>query len=128
MWNGHDYDPSSIGWRLRALRLRHGKTLLELAQTASLDISYLSRLERNALQNAKAKPDTINRVLEALEASRHERDAVFHAELEPLSEDEIACRVEEVASRLEDSPEPAVLGDEHWYMWYYNRAARAARL
>src|SRR6478736_409193 len=73
-------DSPNIGRRLRILRLRCDKTLVELATLAGLDVSYLSRLERDALQNAKPKPDTINRVLEALQASPQEREAVYHVE------------------------------------------------
>jgi transcriptional regulator with XRE-family HTH domain len=120
------YDPSNLGWRLRVLRLRHSKTLLDLAQKANLDISYLSRLERDALQHAKPKPDTINKVLDALGASTQERDAVYHIEHAPLEEAEVARRVTELAEIEEENPEPVVLADEHWYVWYHNRAARAA--
>src|SRR6476620_5244216 len=62
--NTHD-----IGWRLRTLRIRYGLSLSDVAQRSNLDISYISRLERDALANAKPKPDTINRVLEAIGAS-----------------------------------------------------------
>jgi len=120
------YDPSNLGWRLRVLRLRHSKTLLDLAQKANLDISYLSRLERDALQHAKPKPDTINKVLDALGATTQERDAVYHIEHAPLEESEVARRVSELAEIEEENPEPVLLADEHWYVWYHNRAARAA--
>src|SRR5437868_15071107 len=78
-------DPNNIGWRLRTLRLRRDLTLVELAGTAGLDVSYLSRLERDALQNAKPKPDTINRVLDALQATPDEREAMYHIEPPPLT-------------------------------------------
>ncbi len=119
-------DQSSIGWRLRALRLRREMTLVELANLAGLDVSYLSRLERDAIQNAKPKPDTINRVLEALHAMPQERDAVYHVERSPLTREEIVNQVLDLAALEEENPEPLLLRDEHWCVWYYNRSARAA--
>lgn len=118
-------DPHNVGWRLRTLRLRREMTLVELAALAGLDVSYLSRLERDALQNAKPKPDTINRVLDALQATPQEREAIYHIEHHPPTSEEIAAQVLEIAA-LEDDPEPVLLRDEHWFVWYYNRAARAA--
>jgi transcriptional regulator with XRE-family HTH domain len=116
---------NNIGSRLRTLRLRRDTTLVELAERAGLDVSYLSRLERDALQNAKPKPDTINRVLDALQATPQEREAVYHIEHTPLTREEIAAQVMEIAC-LEEDPEPLLLRDEHWCVWYYNRSARAA--
>src|SRR6476659_5236088 len=115
-------DSTSIGWRLRVLRARRGLALVELAKQTGLDISYLSRLERDALPNAKPKPDTINKVLEGLEASQHEREAVYHIERPPLTSAEIEAQVRSVASQAEQSPEPLVLWDERWFAWYYNCA------
>lgn len=114
----------SIGWRLRTLRLRRGITLVDLAQGSGLDVSYLSRLERDALQNAKPKPDTIKKVLNALGATPHEVEAVYHVERPQLAPDEIREQISALQS-LEDDPHPCALRDEHWYAWYYNRAARA---
>src|SRR5438105_3254592 len=95
-------DSNSVGWRLRTLRLRRDLTLVDLANLAGLDISYLSRLERDALQNAKPKPDTINRVLDALQATSHEREAVYHVERPPLTPDEIVAQVFDLFSIEED--------------------------
>lgn len=119
-------EPQSIGGRLRIMRLRQSMTLVELATKANLDVSYLSRLERDVLQNAKPKPDTINRVLDALQATPQEREAVYHVERAPLTPQEIISQVLELASSYEDDPEPLVLRDEHWCVWYYNHSARAA--
>jgi transcriptional regulator with XRE-family HTH domain len=118
-------EPQNVGRRVRALRLRRELTLVELAALSNLDVSYLSRLERDAIQNAKPKPDTINRVLDALQATQQERDAVYHIERPALTRREITLQVLEIAS-LDEDPEPLLLRDEHWYVWYYNRAARAA--
>src|SRR6476619_7150527 len=118
-------DAHNLGWRLRVLRTRRALTLVELAQRAGLDVSYLSRLERDALQNAKPKPDTINKVLDALQATNAEMEAIYHVERPPLTPDEIRAQIEALSS-LEDAPEPVALRDEHWYVWYYNRASRAA--
>src|SRR5437764_7606224 len=119
-------DSTNLGWRLRVLRNRHDLTLVELAKLTGLDISYLSRLERDSLPNAKPKPDTINKVLDGLGATREEREAVYHIERPPLSGEEITAQVLSIASQEEQSPEPLVLRDEHWFAWYYNCAARAA--
>lgn len=116
---------SNLGWRLRTLRLRHNLTLVEVARLAGLDVSYLSRLERDALQNAKPKPDTVSRVLDALKSSLQEREAVYHIERPPLSQQEISAAIRAVSADLEESSEPYVVGDEHWFIHYYNRAARA---
>jgi transcriptional regulator with XRE-family HTH domain len=111
---------------LRTLRLRRGFSLAEIASLAGLDISYLSRLERDALQNAKPKPETINRVLDALAATLAERDAVYHVEYPPLGTPEIEVEAAAVAREAEDDAEPVELIDEQWYVWYNNRSARAA--
>jgi transcriptional regulator with XRE-family HTH domain len=115
----------NLGWRLRTLRLRSGKTLVDVATHAGLDVSYLSRLERDALQNAKPKPDTVNRVLNALGATLEEREAVYHLERPLLTQAEIEEAIGAVRSQIEDLFEPTALADEHWYIWYYNRSARA---
>src|SRR4051812_31999532 len=93
----------NVGWRLRVLRSRRRLTLVEVARAADLDVSYLSRLERDALQNAKPKPDTISRVLDALGASLHEREAVYHRERPVITRAEIEAIVREVGPRIEDS-------------------------
>jgi hypothetical protein len=82
-------------------------------------------LERDALQNAKPKRDTVSRVLDALGAELQEREAVYHIERPPLSPSEISAAVKLVAADLEESPEPSVVADEYWFLHYYNRAARA---
>src|SRR4051794_34529334 len=98
-------DSHNLGWRLRTLRLRRNMTLVELAALSNLDVSYLSRLERDALQNAKPKHDTINRVLDALQATPQEREALYHIEHPPLTRREITLQVLEITSFDED-PEP----------------------
>ena len=121
-------DPHNLGRRLRTLRLRRGLSLAEVGNLANLDISYLSRLERDALRNATPKPETINRVLDALHASIQERDAVYHLERPPLRASEIVPQIHSVAGSVEDDEEPVALIDELWFVWYYNRSARAAGL
>ncbi len=108
------------------MRLRREMNLVELANLAGLDISYLSRLERDVLQNAKPKPDTINRVLDALRATPQEREAVYHVERPPLTPEDIITQVLDLFSTEEEAPQPLLLRDEHWCVWYYNHSARAA--
>jgi transcriptional regulator with XRE-family HTH domain len=116
----------NIGWRVRTLRLRHGLSLVDVAARANLDISYISRLERDALQNAKPKPDTIDRLLDAINATPEERDAVYHIEHLPVTRSATAAQVREVAAKIEDDTEPMELIDDRWFVRYLNRAARAA--
>jgi transcriptional regulator with XRE-family HTH domain len=99
--NGTDLvdDTTSMGWRLRMLRTRRGLALVELAKATGLDISYLSRLERDALPNAKPKPDTINKVLDGLGASQSEREAVYHVERPQLTGEEIEAQVRRIAAQ-----------------------------
>lgn len=92
----------NIGWRVRTLRLRHGLSLVDVAARANLDISYISRLERDALQNAKPKPDTIDRLLDAINATPEERDAVYHIEHLPVTPRATAAQVREVAAKIEE--------------------------
>lgn len=114
-----------MGWRLRTLRQRHNLTLVEVARLAGLDVSYLSRLERDALQNAKPKPDTISRVLDALGATIEESEAVCHIERPPLTSAQIEEAIGEIAREEDASPDALLLADEHWYIHYYNATARA---
>src|SRR5919202_25017 len=119
-------DPHSLGWRLRALRLRSDMTLTELAKSSGLEISYLSRLERDVLQNAKPKPETVDRILDAMRARLEEREAVYHLEHPPLDKAEIDAQTQIVFEQEETDPEPVILRDEHWNACYFNLAARAA--
>jgi transcriptional regulator with XRE-family HTH domain len=115
-----------LGWRVRTLRLRHGLSLVEVADRAGVDMSYISRLERDALQNAKPKPDTIDKVLAGMNAAPEERDAVYHIEQAPLPRRIIDEQVRRVAGLAENSPDPVELADDRWFIHYYNRAARSA--
>src|ERR671935_2147853 len=119
-------DSHSLGWRLRVLRLRREMTLTELAKLSGLEIAYLSRLERDVLQNAKPKPDTVDRILDALGATLEEREAVYHMEHPPLDQSEIDAQIQIVFKQEETLPEPVVLRDEHWNACYLNLSGRAA--
>jgi transcriptional regulator with XRE-family HTH domain len=121
----HVAAPEELGWRLRALRLGRGITLVELAKRAALDASYLSRLERWTFPKAKPKTDTVYRVLHALGADAEECDAVFHIERPVLTREEIDEQVRRTALEHELSAVPVTLADEHWTFCYYNAAARA---
>src|SRR4051794_7570105 len=110
---------AGLGWRLRVLRARRELALIELAKLTGLDISYLSRLERDALPNAKPKPETVSKVLDGLDATQDEREAVYHIERPPLAPEEIEARVREIAAREEENSQPLVLRDDRWYSWYF---------
>jgi transcriptional regulator with XRE-family HTH domain len=118
--------PEEVGWRVRQLRLRYGLSLARLAERMQIDMSYLSRIERDALPRAKVKPSSIEHILEAIGVTQAESDAVFHLERPAPDLSATTAQVREVALHLEDSPEPVELRDERWFVWYYNRAARAA--
>jgi len=119
-------DTHKLGWRVRTLRQRHGLSLGEVAEKAGVDMSYISRLERDALQNAKPKPETIDKVLTAINTTAAERDAVYHIEQAPLTAREVEEQVWHVAALAENSPDPLELSDDRWFIHYYNRAARSA--
>src|SRR5919197_4354592 len=107
-------DQHNLGGRLRVLRLRRQMKLTELAKLSGLEIAYLSRLERDVLQNAKPKPETVDRILDALGATLEEREAVYHIEHPPLDKSEIDAQVQVVFEQHETAPEPVELRDEHW--------------
>src|SRR4051812_48338116 len=107
-------DSHGLGWRLRALRLRREMTLAELARQSGLEISYLSRLERDVLQNAKPKPETVDRILDAVGARLPEREAVYHMEHPAMEKAEVDTQVQIVFDQQETFPEPVILRDEHW--------------
>jgi transcriptional regulator with XRE-family HTH domain len=115
---------ADLGWRIKQLRLRRGLQQKALAQLASVDAAFLNRLERGGPRRSKPKPETIYRLLDALQATPAEREAVFHIEVPPLSDDEIEAFVAEIAVELELSPEPAVLVDDRWYRRYINKVGR----
>ncbi|MDQ3706266.1 MAG: helix-turn-helix domain-containing protein [Chloroflexota bacterium] len=117
-------DTTDAGWRIKQLRLRRGLQQKALAQLANVDAAFLNRLERGGSRRSKPKPETIYRLLEALQATPAEREAVFHMEVPPPSDEEIEAFVAEIASELELSPEPSVLVDNRWYRRYINRVGR----
>ena len=97
-----------------------------MARRAGIDPSYLSRLERGVTGIAKPKPETIRRILDAMDATADERASVYHVEEPPLSPEEIANWVGRVAQREEHSPQPVSLFDDRWFRLYQNHGARAA--
>ncbi|MBF6613997.1 MAG: helix-turn-helix transcriptional regulator [Chloroflexi bacterium] len=113
-----------VGWRVKQLRLRRKLTQTDVARLSGLDVAYVSRIESGAVR-FQPKPGTVARILDALNATHIERDAVFHTEAPPLSRADVAKRVEQVAAHQENSPIPATLLDERWFRWYQNRASRA---
>jgi transcriptional regulator with XRE-family HTH domain len=119
-------DNANIGWRIKQLRLSRGLQQRALARQASIDPSYLSRLERGVIQKARPKPQTIKRILDALGATPDERASVYHVEEAPMPAEEIEYWVKWVAEHEEDSPYPTSLFDDRWFRCYLNRSARAA--
>ena len=117
-------EPTDPGWRIKQLRLRRGLQQKELARLANVDAAFLNRLERGGSRRSKPKPETIHRLLDALQATPTEREAVFHVEVPPLSDEEIAAFVAEVGPELELLPGPAVLVDDRWFRRYINGIGR----
>ena len=107
------------------MRLRRGLRQNELAEMAGLDPGYLNRLENGITRKAKPKPETVNKILSALNATSEERSAVFHAEPPPLAANEIATIVDDIRAVYEDHPLPVTLIDYHWVRWYHNRTMRS---
>ncbi len=91
---------------------------------ARLDAGYLNRLENGATRKAKPKPETVNKILDALSATSDERSAVFHSESPSPTPDEIEAIVCEIRATYEEDPLPVTLLDYHWVRWYHNRTMR----
>ncbi len=117
-------DTTDVGWRLQQLRIRRGLQQKEFARLAGVDAGFLNRLERGSSRRSHPKPNTVNKLLDALGATQAEREAVFHAEVPVLTAEEISAQVAEFMLYAEDNSNPMVLIDEHWYRWYMNRMAR----
>ncbi|MEA2575614.1 MAG: Helix-turn-helix domain [Chloroflexia bacterium] len=115
---------TDLGWRIKQLRLRRGLQQKALARLANVDAAFLNRLERGGAGRSKPKPETVYRLLDALQATPAEREAVFRVEVPPLSDEEMQSKVAEIAVELEVSPYPTILVDDRWYRRYMNGLAR----
>lgn len=115
---------TNLGWRIQQLRLRRGLQQKTLARLANVDAAFLNRMERGRSSRSRPKPETIHRLLDALDATPAEREAVFHVEVPPLSEGEIQSCVSEIEADYERAPEPMVLVDDRWNRWYINELGR----
>lgn len=115
---------TDVGWRLKQLRLRRGLQQKELARLAGIDGAFLNRLEHGSQQRSRPKTDTVNRLLNALDATPAECVAVFHAEPPALTPVQIEAQRAEFSQHEEDDSSPMMLIDEHWYRWSMSRMAR----
>ncbi|HEX8221240.1 MAG TPA: helix-turn-helix domain-containing protein [Chloroflexia bacterium] len=120
----HRPNTTALGWRIQQLRVRRGLQQKALARLANVDAAFLNRMERGRSSRSRPKPETIHRLLEAMDASPDERAAVFHVEAPPPSEEEIQTCVAEIATTYEHAPEPVVLIDDRWNRWYINGIGR----
>jgi transcriptional regulator with XRE-family HTH domain len=117
-------DTTDLGWRIQQLRMRRGLQQKALARLANVDAAFLNRMERGRSRRSKPKPETIHRLLNALDATPAEREAVFHVELLPPSAEEVRACVAEIQVEYEHAPEPVVLVDDRWNRWYINTLGR----
>ncbi|HVG00621.1 MAG TPA: helix-turn-helix domain-containing protein [Chloroflexia bacterium] len=115
---------TDLGWRIQQLRIRRGLQQKTLARLANVDAAFLNRMERGRSSHSRPKPETIHRLLDALDATSAEREAVFHVEVPPLSDEEIQSCVAEIKSTYEHAHEPMVLVDGRWNRWYINEVGR----
>ncbi|MDQ3929783.1 MAG: helix-turn-helix domain-containing protein, partial [Chloroflexota bacterium] len=125
-WHDTNSRPNTtdLGWRVKQLRLRRGLQQKALARLANVDAGFLNRLERGGTGRSKPKSETIYRLLDALQATAAEREAVFHVEVPTLPEEQVREFVAEIAAEYELSPDPVVLLDDRWFRRYINRAGR----
>jgi transcriptional regulator with XRE-family HTH domain len=117
-------DTTDLGWRIQQLRVRRGLQQKALARLANVDAAFLNRMERGRSRRSKPKPETIHRLLDAMQATPAEREAVFHVEVPPPSDEEIRACVAEIEAAYELAPEPIVLVDDRWNRWYINTLGR----
>ena len=117
-------DTTELGWRIKQLRLRRGLQQKVLAHLAKSDAAFLNRLEHGGSTRSRPKPETIHRLLDALQATPSERGAVFHVEVPSLTDEEMAAQVAEIAAEIELAPEPITLVDDRWYRRHINRIGR----
>lgn len=113
-----------MGWRIQQLRKRRGLQQKALARLAKVDAAFLNRLERGVSRRSRPKPETVRRLLDALQATNAEREAVFHIEAPPLAHEEMEAQVAEIAGDIELAPDPMVLVDDRWFRRYINRMGR----
>ncbi len=118
--------PEEIGKRLKELRLRRGCQQSAIARKAGVDAGSLSRMERGIMQTSRPKPDTIDRLLDALEVTDGERQAVFHVEEPPLGDEMVAAQVREFQAWAEETPGLFILLDKRGYYRAANKTLRAA--
>src|SRR5437762_7707134 len=111
--NKDEADTQDIGWRVRQLRLRRGLSLAAVARLAGKHTSQISRLERQWARSGAPKWSTVNKILDALRATRAEREAVFHEEIPVLSEREIEEQVAATTAEYGASRTAVVLLDDH---------------
>ena len=115
---------ADIGWRVSRLRLRHGLSQNEVARRTGKHTSFISRVERPESRQGVPKRDTIEAILDALEATPEERAAVFQVETPAPTRLEIERRVDVARARYEHSESMVVLLDARWFRWYMSAPCR----
>jgi transcriptional regulator with XRE-family HTH domain len=117
---------ADIGWRVSRLRLRRGLSQNEIARRTGKHTSFISRVERPEARQGVPKRETIEAILDALDATPEERTAVFQVETPAPSREEIAREVEAVKAQYENSDVMVLLLDARWFLWYRSRRFRRA--
>ena len=109
---------ADLGWRVSRLRRMRGLSQSEVAQRTGKHTSFISRVERPAARLGVPKRDTIEAILDAIEATPEERAAVFRIETPAPTLEEIAHRVGIVKSQYEKSDLMVLLLDGRWVRRY----------
>jgi transcriptional regulator with XRE-family HTH domain len=117
---------ADIGWRVSRLRMRRGLSQNEIARRTGKHTSFISRVERPEARQGVPKRETIEAILDVLDATPEERAAVFQVETPPHPHEEIERAVARVKAQYEDSAHMVVLLDARWFIWYRSPRFRRA--
>jgi transcriptional regulator with XRE-family HTH domain len=117
---------ADIGWRVSRLRKLRGLSQSEVAQRTGKHTSFISRVERPAARLGVPKRDTIEAILDAIEATPEERAAVFRIETSAPTAEEIEYRAGMVKAQYDESDLMVLLLDGRWVRRYMNPRFRGA--
>jgi transcriptional regulator with XRE-family HTH domain len=115
-----------IGWRVGRLRKLRGLSQNEVARRTGKHTSFISRVERPESRQGVPKRETIEGILDAINATPEERAAVFQVEMPPPTEDDIARHVKLLEAQYEDSDRLVLSMDSRWVIRYMSRRCRRA--
>jgi transcriptional regulator with XRE-family HTH domain len=90
----------------------------EVARRTGKHTSFISRVERPEARSGVPKRETVEAILDAIEATPEERAAVFQIELPAPTPEDIARHVETVKAQYDDSDLMVLLLDTRWVVRY----------